>query len=41
MFIKGGACNVLGAFKAIVESRLKVNLVCVLALAENLIGMNA
>ena len=35
---KGGACVVLGAFKGIVDARLKVNVTCTLALAENACG---
>lgn len=36
MFLdKGGACSVYGAFKAVVEAGLKVNVTCSIPLAEN------
>lgn len=42
MFLdKGGACTVLCAFKAIVEAKLPVNLVCTVAMVENLLGSKA
>jgi leucyl aminopeptidase len=37
----GGAATVFGAFKAIVENKLKKNVICVLACAENAIGSKA
>jgi len=42
MFLdKHGSSSVLGAFKAIVEAKLKVNLVCTVAMVENLVGHKA
>lgn len=38
---KGGACAVFSAFCGAVEMGLKVNLVCSLALVENMISSNA
>jgi len=38
---KGGACSVFAAFRGVVELGLKVNLVCTLGLAENMIAGNA
>lgn len=38
---KCGACNVLAAFKAIAELKLKVNLTCTLGLAENFVDADA
>lgn len=38
---KDGACTVLSAFKAIVEARLPVNLVCTVGMVENLLGSKA
>ncbi|OMJ93826.1 hypothetical protein SteCoe_3152 [Stentor coeruleus] len=35
---KSGACAALGAFKWVVENKIKINLVCTLALAENAIS---
>ncbi|OMJ89670.1 hypothetical protein SteCoe_8122 [Stentor coeruleus] len=35
---KSGACAVLGAFKWAVENKIKINLICTLALAENAIS---
>jgi len=38
---KGGACTVLAAFKACVELKLPVNVVCAMAYVENLVGSDA
>lgn len=38
---KGGACACLSIFKAVVELKLKVNLVCSVALVENFISDNS
>lgn len=36
-----GSSSVLAAFKSIVEAKLKVNLVCTVAMVENLVGHKA
>lgn len=42
MFLdKHGACSVLCAFKAVVEAKLPVNLVCTVGMVENLLGSKA
>lgn len=38
---KTGACTILQAFKAIVELKLPLNVVCCVALVENSIGVDA
>jgi len=38
---KGGACAVLSAFKAAVDLKLPINLVCSVAIVENLLGSDA
>jgi leucyl aminopeptidase len=38
---KDGACTVLSAFKAIVEAKLPVNVVCTVGMVENLLGSKA
>lgn len=38
---KGGACAVLAVFKAVVDMKLPVNLVCSVAFVENLLGSDA
>ena len=38
---KGGACTVLAAFRAIVETKMPVNIVTAVAFVENLVGPDA
>lgn len=38
---KGGACAVLSTFKAAVDLKLPINLVCSVAFVENLLGSDA
>lgn len=42
MFLdKHGACSALTAFKSVVEAKLPINLVCTVAMVENLLGSRA
>ena len=42
MFLdKHGACSIFAGFKAAVESKLKVNLICSIGMVENLLGSKA